>query len=263
MPRPRDLSAEVRGSGLRLLRGGQGSPLLFLHGADGPTGWLPVLERLAGSFEVIAPDHPSFGRSPTPPWLQAIDDLAYFYLDYLAQEKLSGVHLVGFSIGGWIAMELAVRSTQRIGSLTLIGSAGIRVKGQPPADMFVMDRAEYARALYADPQLIDRVLAGQPTAQQADQLIGDRVAAARLCWQPRLFNPRLEPWLHRIDVPTRILWGGADRMIPAAYAGALRALIPGATSRVVPEAGHALHVERPDLVAGDILEFLNAGGVRS
>ena len=127
---------------LRLLAAGNGPPLLYLHGAGGPAPWSPFFVELAKSFRVIAPDHPGFGRSGEPSWLAGIDDLAYFYLDFLAAQGLDRVHLVGHSMGGWIAMEAAVRSTARLKSLTLLDPAGIYVKGHPMADIFITPPAE-------------------------------------------------------------------------------------------------------------------------
>ncbi len=108
----------VRGCRIRLMRGGAGSPLVVLHGAS-RREWLPFMQQLAQKFDVIAPEHPGFGESDTPDWLDNIHDLAYFYLDVLDELKLKDVHLVGLSLGGWIAAELAVRNTQRLASLTL------------------------------------------------------------------------------------------------------------------------------------------------
>src|SRR5690242_5366279 len=102
---------EVRGTRIRVLRGGAGRPLIFLHGASGHVGWLPVFEQLSARFDVIAPEHPGFGTSDDPAWLDHPSDLAYFYLDLIETLGLDRVHLMGTSLGGWIAAELAVRNT--------------------------------------------------------------------------------------------------------------------------------------------------------
>src|SRR5215510_2005939 len=99
----------VKDCSIRLMRGGAGQPLMILHGASGAGAWLPFMRSLADKFDVIVPEHPGFGASDTPDWLDNIHDLAYFYLDFLAMLDLTGVHLVGLSLGGWIAAELAVR----------------------------------------------------------------------------------------------------------------------------------------------------------
>src|SRR6185312_13793379 len=86
----------VNGCRIRMMRGGAGAPLLVLHGASG-AAWLPYMAKLAAKYDVIAPEHPGFGESDTPDWLDNIHDLAYFYLDFLEQLDLHGVHLVGIS----------------------------------------------------------------------------------------------------------------------------------------------------------------------
>src|SRR5438067_388757 len=103
----------IDGCRIRLMRGGTGSPLLVLHGAGGGGAWLPFMDQLAQNFDVLVPEHPGFGDSDTPEWLDNIPDLANFYLDFLRELNLNSVHLVGLSLGGWIAAELAVRNTSR------------------------------------------------------------------------------------------------------------------------------------------------------
>src|SRR5262245_38055386 len=119
----------VRDISVRILRDGQGEPLLFLHGAGGFPPWLPFFERLAAHFDVLIPEHPGFGKSDNPPWIRNIADLAMYYLDFLDELGSPKVHLIGHSLGGWTAAELAVRNTSRLASLTLLAPAGIRVKG--------------------------------------------------------------------------------------------------------------------------------------
>jgi pimeloyl-ACP methyl ester carboxylesterase len=247
---------EIRGVTLNLRRGGSGggAPLLYLHGAQGFGGSAPALALLAQRFAVLAPDHPGFGASDAPLWLEDVEDLAFFYLDML--EKIGPAHLVGHSLGGWIALEMAVRSTRQIRSLTLAAAAGIRVKGSPRADMFIATPEELARLLFTGDGW--RAFA-EAQAADPDTLDKNRIAAARYCWQPRLFDPRLEKWLHRIDRPTRILWGEADRVIPPVYGERLAALIPGATLARAPNAGHMLQAEAPQWFADEICGFIASG----
>src|ERR1700681_1109102 len=140
------------GAQIRLLRGGSDGapPLVFLHGAGGHTGWMAFLDELSRDFTVYAPEHPGFGRSDDPPWLDEIGDLAYFYLDFLETLGLDQAHLIGTSLGGWIAAELAVRSTARLASLTLVGAVGITAEGEPIPDIFRMPVEENLRRFYAD-----------------------------------------------------------------------------------------------------------------
>src|SRR4030088_3748041 len=144
---------EINGCRLGLGRGGGGEPLIYLHGTDGLAEWPTILDTLAERFDVIVPDHPGFGASEAPAWIDDVSDVAYCYLDAIEALGLSSAHVVGQSLGGWIALEMAVRSTHRLRSLTLISAAGIHVKGVPKADIFMIDPEEHARLAYADPKL--------------------------------------------------------------------------------------------------------------
>jgi len=143
---------EINGCKLSFARGGNGVPLMYLHGTDGLAEWPAILDTLAERFDVIVPDHPGFGASEAPTWIDDVSDVAYCYLDAIEALGLSGVHVVGQSLGGWIALEMAVRSTERLRSLTLISAAGIHVKGVPKTDIFMIDPEEQARLAYVDPQ---------------------------------------------------------------------------------------------------------------
>ena len=233
----------IRGCKVHMRRGGSGEPLLFLHGAGGLQGWLPFLDALSDSFDVLAPDHPTFGLSDEPEWLDDIHDMAYFYLDLLPEMDLENVHVVGQSLGGWIALEMAVRTTERFKSLTLVGSAGIRIKGLPAADIFIMNPEERMRALMVDQKLADQMLSVELTEEQQDIQIRNLVSTARLAWQPRLFDPKLRKWMHRIDVPTHVVWGDSDKIIPPAYAKEFKKLIAGASVTMIKKCGHLPPIE--------------------
>src|SRR5215813_177312 len=138
---------QVRDVGVRLLRDGRGASLIYLHGPAGLPGWIPFFEKLAETYEVVVPEHPGFGASDNPPWIRNVGDMAMYYLDFLDGLDAQPVHLVGHSLGGWIAAELAVRNTARLASLTLIAPAGVRQKGLPPGDNFIWSPEETVRNL--------------------------------------------------------------------------------------------------------------------
>ena len=156
---PQPSTHKVRDVNVRMLRGGSGPPLLFLHGANGLPVWLPVFELLAKRFEVFIPEHPGFGTSDNPAWMRNIGDLAMYYLDFLDGMGAHPVHLVGQSLGGWAAAEVAVRNCSRLATLSLLGPAGIRIKGVPSGDSFIWDPEEAVRNLYHDQSIPDRLLA--------------------------------------------------------------------------------------------------------
>ena len=121
----------LNGIELEVRRQGRGEIILLLHGAGGSAGLVPLVEELSGEYEILMPDHPGFGLSGDSKQTTTISDLAYHYLDFIEDQGLTDVHLVGHSMGGWIAAEIATRSEAALKSLTLIGSAGIHVKGVP------------------------------------------------------------------------------------------------------------------------------------
>lgn len=249
---------EVRGCKIGLRRGGKGEPLLFLHGAQGLNGHEPGLEALAANFDVIAPDHPGFGRSELSTAVDDMADLALFYLDLLDVLKLDRVHLVGQCLGGWLALEIAIRNTSRIKTLVLANSAGIRVKEVPRADMFACSEDELVGLLFAGKAGADWLRCWRASAELEDIYDRNRAAAARYSWAPRLCNPKLDRWLHRIDVPTHVVWGEKDRLIPPAYGSALKNLIPGATAATLPDCAHMLHYEQPQAFAGEVSQFIRS-----
>jgi pimeloyl-ACP methyl ester carboxylesterase len=245
----------VDGTEIRILRGGSGPPLVFLHGAGGHTGWMGFLEELSQRFEVFAPEHPGFGQSDDPPWLDGVGDLAYFYLDLLAALGLERVHLVGTSLGGWIAAELAVRNTSRLASLTLVGAVGITAGGEPIPDIFRMPVEENLRRYYADQQRATRRL-GDLGKADMEVVAKNRATVTRLAYRPRFHNPDLAKWLHRIDVPTLLLWGAQDGLVPPRFGEAYAALIPGSRLVVLPGAGHAPFDEQKDAFLAAFCDFI-------
>lgn len=254
----------TRGVSVRSYRGGGGPPLVFLHGAGGlPPMWLPFFETLSAKFDVLVPEHPGFGASDDPEAIKNIHDLAYYYLDFFEALDLRGAHLIGNSMGGWTAAELAVRSCSRLASLTLISPAGVRIKGIPVGDNFIWAPDESIRNLYYDQAIAERLIALPPPADDAalDSLLQNRLAATKFGWEPRWLNPSLEKWLHRISVPTHVLWGNDDKLLPAAYAKSWSAKVPNCKVSMIEHCGHLPHIERADVVADSVLTFL--AGVRA
>lgn len=248
MPGVRHIRERVADCEVSLLRAGVGEPLLFLHGARGAGNWLPFMEKLSQTFDVIVPEHPGFGQSETPAWLDNIHDLAYFYLDFVEHLGIKQVHLMGTSMGGWIAAELAVRDQRCLRSLTLVASAGIHIQGVQTGDFFLWSEQELARNLFASPSFAEELalLNEKRTQEEKDIQLKNKLTTAKLAWQPRLHDPHLNKWLHRITVPTLIVWGAEDKLIPPEYGPAFRDLIPNARLEILPDCGHLPQVEKMD-----------------
>src|SRR5947209_8868654 len=153
----------VRDVRIKLHRAGSGSTVLFLHGAGGVAQWLPFFDALAEDYELLVPEHPGFGGSADPPGIRSMADLAMFYLDLVEEAGLDRVHLIGNSLGGWLAAEILIRDRSRFRSLVQLAPAGIRVKGVPCGDNFIWGPEEAVRNLYHDQSFADRILALTPT----------------------------------------------------------------------------------------------------
>lgn len=242
---------DVRGQKIKVEERGQGETLLFLHGAGG-SNWSPMLEALSRDFRVLAPEHPGFGRSQIPEWMMAIGDLALFYLDFLEQLDLRNVHLVGHSLGGWLSAEIAVRNTSRLKSITLMAPAGVANADAPFGDIFAWGPEEAARNQFFNQELAEKRLKATP---DLDVVLQNKAATARLGWTPRLCNPQLKYWLHRIDVPAQLVWGRDDRIIPHACHKAWLDGVAGVRLHTIDECGHSIHSEKPSEAAALIAAF--------
>ena len=249
-----ETTLELRGTRIRMLRGGSGPPLIVLHGASGHIGWLPFLERLSQRFDVLAPEHPGFGTSDDPPWLDRPSDLAWFYLDMIDALKIAGVHLIGTSLGGWIAAELAIRNTSQLASLTLVGAVGITANGAAIDDVFRMSAEENARRFYCDQDRARRRLE-QLAAADPRVLVRNRSTVVRLAY-PHFVNPVLAKWLHRVNIPTLLIWGEHDGLVPPQFGKAYQQHIAHASLVVIPKAGHAPFEEQPDAFLAAWDDFL-------
>ncbi len=241
----------IEGAAIRVMRRGTGPALLFLHGTDAFTTPPAFLDDLAQRFDVIVPDHPGFGESETPPWLDTIGDLVHVYRSLLETLGVRDVVLAGHDIGGWIAAELALRDATGIRSLILIDSAGLPLVTDG-VDTFMCSTAELRAASFAHP---DRV--PLPDDAAVAQQAKNRLMTARLGWQPRFYDPQLAKWLHRLTVPTLIVWGADDQIFPPAQADAFTRAIRGSRSVIIPDTGHLPHVEAPRAFTDAVLAFTN------
>jgi pimeloyl-ACP methyl ester carboxylesterase len=248
----------VQGVQLEFIERGQGRPILWLHGEEGPDPEGLILDRLAALGHVLAPSHPGFGHSPEAASIDTVDDLAYLYLDLLSQRGVRDAVVIGCSLGGWIAAEMAVKCTGRIGRLILVAPLGIKVGDRETRDIpdiFALHPDEVLRLQYHDPARA-RV---DPAALSDDRLTvlaRNREATALYAWEPYFHNPKLRGRLHRIAVPTLLLWGAADRFVTAGYYGAAyRDGIPRAEIETIAAAGHFPHLEQAEAVAERVRAF--------
>jgi pimeloyl-ACP methyl ester carboxylesterase len=243
---------------IELERKGSGPPLLLLQSEDALESGSALVERLAERYDVVIPAPPGFGRSNRPEWITSMDDVSYLYLELLDRLDLNAVTVVGFSLGGWIAAEMATKSDARFSKLVLVDPYGIKVGGPTDrdiADMYLLHPDEVTKLRWFDPA---KGVRDYKTMPEDDLRIiaRNRESFARFCWEPYMHNPKLRHRLHRIGVPTLLIWGENDGIVTPRYGDAYRTLIPGATLAIVPEAGHLPHVEQPDRFMQHLNAFL-------
>ena len=246
----------INGANIELVRRGKGRPILFLHPHIGLHGSDALISRLAEHAEVIVPSHPGFGHSDLPPGMSTVDDMSYLYLDLLGALNLRDVTIVGASFGGWIAAEIATKTTERIARLVMVGAVGVKVGPREKSDVvdiFATPRARWVEVSFKDPKFWDRDYETL-SKDELTVIARNREATALFAWNPYMYNPKLKARLHRIRVPALFLWGGADRFAPVEYGKAYSALIPGARFELVKDAGHFPHVEQAERVARRIVE---------
>jgi pimeloyl-ACP methyl ester carboxylesterase len=245
------------GMKIEVERRGKGRPMVVIPGEEGLEADMPLIDQLARSYEVIIPWMPGFGRSERPDWVENMDDVAYIFLDLLDTLKLKDVTLVGFSLGGWIASEMAIKNTTRIKKLVLVDAYGIKVRGKRDrdiADIWYLPAEKVLQLKYVDTKHGVFDYPSMPDSK-LEIVARNRETTARLCWEPYMHHPRLLRRLHRIDVPTLVLWGEKDGIVTTDYGRAYAKAIPGAKFVAIPNAAHFPHVEAPDTFMKELTRF--------
>ena len=244
-----------------VLEGGSGDPVLFLHGITGPR-WDPFLEALAARYRVIAPAHPGFGESTGNEQILDLHDLIYYYLDFLDTLDLRGLPLIGHSLGGMFAAELAAVQPERFTRLVLIAPLGLWNAAYPVLDYFTATPAELSAALYHDATSPAAVATAQPP-KEGEEMISfmlerakSMATAAKYLWP--IPNRGLTKRLHRVRVPTLLIWGESDGICPPRYGQDFQAQIAGSRLEVIKAAGHLPQVEQPERVVELVTKFVGS-----
>ena len=249
-------SVVIKNTHLRYQEVGSGPPLLFLDAEDSYGLREPFIEALSHNFRVIAPQHPGFDGAAEPQWLKTIGDLAYFYLEAMEALKLGPVPVVGASLGGWLAAEIALRNPAAFSSLSLLAPLGLRVPGVPFGDIFLWTPPETVRNTFHDEAIVAKVLAREPTGEEVRAALQSRYTTTRLTWNPRFYSPELMRWTERLRAPTQLIWGQQDMIAPIAVAKAWTEAAPTAQLSTLQGCGHLPHVEHPHAVADKIASFI-------
>jgi len=239
---------------------GLGRPILLLHGGAGSRSVASFAQLLdsRGRFRVLSPIHPGFDGTPRPGWLGTVDGLAQVYARLLDQLELTGVTVIGSSLGGWIAAELALRDGgRRVSGVVLVDGVGIVVEGHPVADVFSLSPDQLSRLSFHDPAAFSIDPTTLSDAQKA-VVAANRAALAVYGGRPSTGDPTLLGRLGRIALPTLVVWGESDRVVDPGYGRALAAAIPGASFQLIPGAGHLPQLEAPGPLLAAVRTFVDA-----
>ncbi|MFH9862882.1 alpha/beta fold hydrolase [Streptomyces sp. NPDC017202] len=233
---------------------------LVLHGGGGPRTVAPVVGHLAATMHAFAPTHPGWDGTTRPDSITSVAQLAAGYLARLLEHAEHDVVLIGSSIGGWIALEMAVQAADDeryaglIGAVVDIDGVGAVVEGEPVADFFALDARGLAEAAWHDPERGYVDPAGFTDEQRAIQQANGHTMAAIA--GTSMSDPTLLGRLGAVNVPTLVVWGESDRIVTPAYGRAVAHAVPGARFVEIPEAGHLPHLEAPDATWAAIDPFL-------
>jgi pimeloyl-ACP methyl ester carboxylesterase len=233
---------------------GDGPPVLLLHGGAGAQSVLGFAGLLAGEgpARVIVPVHPGFDGTPRPEALHDMAGLARVYTALLDDLDLAGVTVIGNSIGGWLAAEIALAGRPRVGRVVLVDAAGLVVAGHPAPDFFSLTLDQVFDLSYRHPE---RFRIDPSTLTDAQRAARAANGAALATYGGAMADPGLLGRLPAISVPVLVVWGAADRMIPVEHGQAYAAAIPGAQLRIITEAGHLPQLETPGELLALVREF--------
>ena len=245
-----DRTLSTAGAELVVTEGGSGKPLLVLHEELGDPGWLTWQRELAKTRRVITPQHPGFGVSPRIGWARTIGDLANFYAQVMVEQGWVGADVIGFSLGGWVAAEMAAQNPGQFATLTLVAPMGIKPLSGEIADIYYYTTDQYLKLSVKDAAATAEfgdLFGGEITPEQFERFQDATAETARFAWQPYLNNPALG---HRLGLvrtlPTLIVWGEEDSIVPLSAGHAYQQAIAGSRLVTFPGCGHRPEIEQTD-----------------
>lgn len=245
----------IAGVGLRLRTAGGGSPLLVLHHDIGSPDTLPFYDALAARFTVLRPTHPGYDGTERPAWLRSVRDVAVMYRALLAGRGIARAGLVGLGFGGWIAAEMATMAPRDVGSLVLVGAAGVKPERGEILDQAIVSYIDYVRAGFHDPRTLDRVYGAEPPTPMLERWDVNRETTFRIAWKPYMYSQTLPHLLGGVDAPALVVWGSDDRIVPLECGEHYAKALPRARLTIVEGAGHRVDMEQPETLARLVTEL--------
>ena len=234
---------------------GEGQPFLLLHGGAGPASMARFANLLVERHQVrvITPTYPGFAGTPRPDELRIVKDLAQVYAALLDRLGLSDVTVIGNSIGGRIAAEMALLATPQVSGIVLVDAVGIEVAGHPITDISKLTPDEVMRLSYHDPKPF-RIDPASVTDTQRAIMAANR-ASLFVYAGPQMTDPSLVGRLAKIAIPTLVVWGESDGIVDTEYGRAFAAAIPGAKFLLLSGTGHVPQVETPEKLLDAIWNY--------
>jgi pimeloyl-ACP methyl ester carboxylesterase len=252
----------VGDNGVELFSGGSGPALLFLHGAGGNPGWQPYHEELSRSYTVYVPSQPGFNGTERPDWVYTINDVCHFNLELAQKLGLDQYILMGSSMGGWIAAEMAAMCSHNLKALVLVDAAGVKPERGEISEIFMVSTETRLKQRFYDPAQVASYDQYTRELTPEERLIehSNREMASRLCWRPYLHNLSLPHYLSKVLAPTLIVWGKQDAIIPVECAEIYQRAIPNSTVKIIDNCGHSPAVEKPQEFLSAVTGFLSRLG---
>jgi pimeloyl-ACP methyl ester carboxylesterase len=249
MSEPSPQLVQAAGISTELRRAGRGAPLLFIHGEFGAPGWLESFARLSRHYEVIVPSLPGFGQSSRPDWIMDVRDLAA-WVTWLARDldlRLP-LNVIGSSLGGWVAAEIATVAPQFAGKLVLVGAMGLKPEAGEIFDYFLESGVTGLRRAFHRPDQsgeFRRYWGRELSTEETDRIEQHREMTCRIAWKPYMHSLTLPHLLPSVRTPTLVVWGSGDAITPVSCGEIYARSIPGARLETIPDCGHLPEIEKP------------------
>jgi pimeloyl-ACP methyl ester carboxylesterase len=239
---------ELRVDGIKTVvhTAGKGEPLVLFHGGGTVDGF-EFAEPWADKFRVIVPYHPGFGESGDDPTFTDIHDYVMYYLEFFDAMKIDTMSIVGLSMGGYLATKFAVEHGNRINKLVLIAPYGLDIPEHRTADIIAIPGEQVVPMLVSNFDTLKKDLPERPDADFIGARYREATTFARLFWEHPT-DPKFPRYLHRVKMPTLIVWGEDDKLIPVQHAQTWRKLIPNSEVVVIKGGGHIVQRDKPEVI---------------